>query len=161
MLPISVTFYIIQLSPLAQLSPFKMAASMDGKCQCDFFHSSNDFPCSGEIIEVRQCHNDLTSQLKRYKCNARSPHTIIPEGLLLLFRSGLFTISRDTVKLKICSNHRQKLGTYFSRTSRRCCHPLHPENSKEKPDRGISCSMAKETWLHARKVVLVGNGRYM
>ena len=99
--------------------------------------------------------------LQRCQAAPKYHHSQIPEGLILLFRSGLFYLTKEVLNLKICTNHRNSLGTHWYKSSRRCCHPLHPPELKQKPDRGITCSMAKELFLHERIVVQVGSGELL
>lgn len=124
---------------------------------CDFARSYRQRTCGGLIESVSSLTNDVLQHLKRCQASTRL-QTRIPEGLLLLFRSGIFCVSKDVLQLKICTSHRNSLCTHWYKDSRRCMHPLHQPDHNEKPDRGLTCTMAKEIWLHERVVVPVGAG---
>uniref|UniRef100_A0A8W8NYV2 C2H2-type domain-containing protein n=1 Tax=Magallana gigas TaxID=29159 RepID=A0A8W8NYV2_MAGGI len=124
---------------------------------CDFARSYRHRPCEGLTESISSLTDDIFQHLKR--CQASTRHqTRIPEGLLLLFRSGIFVVSKDVLQLNVCRSHRNSLCTHWYKDSRCCMHPLHPPNHREKPDRGLTCTMAKEIWLHERVVVPVGAG---
>lgn len=125
---------------------------------CDFARSYRHRPCEGLTESISSLTDDIFQHLKR--CQASTRHqTRIPEGLLLLFRSGIFVVSKDVLLLNVCRSHRNSLCTHWYKDSRCCMHPLHPPNHREKPDRGLTCTMAKEIWLHERVVVPVGAGK--
>lgn len=125
---------------------------------CDFARSYRHRTCEGLTESISSLTDDIFQHLKR--CQASTRHqTRIPEGLLLLFRSGIFVVSKDVLQLNVCRSHRNSLCTHWYKDSRCCMHPLHPPNHREKPDRGLTCTMAKEIWLHERVVVPVGAGK--
>lgn len=139
-------------------APSANSAGVIQKQFCTFARSCTSVSCDGEQESISSCRTDTLQHLRRCKSSPFHAHVVIPEGLLLLFRSGLFSMNRDVIEFKICQNHKKHLGRQWVSNRRRCCHPLHPPTHKEKPDRGITCSMSKEIWLHERIVVPVGSG---
>jgi len=83
-----------------------------------------------------------------------------PEALLILYRSGIFTIDTvtDSLNLKICQNHREYFGTRWRRSNARCIYPEH-NNRKGRTDRGASPSLCKEYYLKTRQTIPVGSGK--
>ena len=75
----------------------KMAASMDnngGKDVCDFYKSMTAVCCKGEFLPITACKKDVVQHLNRCQASPRYHHVQVPEGLLLLYRSGLFYSTR-------------------------------------------------------------------
>ncbi|XP_052075392.1 uncharacterized protein LOC127712825 [Mytilus californianus] len=89
---------------------------------------------------------------------AISCYQVIPEALLILYRSGIFSIDHTTLQLKICQAHRDLLGIHWRRNKHSCCYPNHNEKSKAKPDRGTTPSLSKQYWLKTRQTIPVGSG---
>lgn len=129
-----------------------------GQQICDFSKCGPSIVCTGGLSSISSLKKDVLQHLKRCQSSPKYEHVEIPEGLLILFRSGLFQFTNDILKFNVCENHRSKLGTRWYRSSRRCSHPLHPPHMTQKPDRGVTCSMSKEIYLHERQVVPVGSG---
>ena len=49
-----------------------------------------------------------------------------PEGLLILYRSGIFAIDTSIVNSQTCPRHRDNLGVYCKRWRRTYRSPSHP-----------------------------------
>lgn len=82
----------------------------------------------------------------------------VPEAIVLLYRSGIFSIDSSTLKLRICQKHRDNIGLKWRRNKARCCHPNHNKQSKSKPFRGATPTFCKEYWLKTRRTIPVGSG---
>ena len=84
-------------------------------------------PCRGkeELVYILECLDDISGHLK--KCHlSREP---LREFELILFRCGMFNVSRDQLEhMRICPNHRYNLGKFW-RPSRLCQYPLHTGQS--------------------------------
>ncbi|XP_052063237.1 uncharacterized protein LOC127702950 [Mytilus californianus] len=138
-----------------------MAAPMEtlvAKQECSFSRSFDAVKCEGDCQIIYKLRCDISDHLIRFKSGPKDKHVSIPEGLLILYRAGLFTVENATMKMTICDSHRDKLSTQWYRCKRTCAHPLHPKTSKEKPDRGITLAIAKEIWVHDRTITAVGDG---
>ncbi|CAC5384685.1 unnamed protein product [Mytilus coruscus] len=82
----------------------------------------------------------------------------IPEGLLILYRYGNFSLNSSTLEKYICPKHRDNLGIYWRRQQRRCQSTFHPTNSHAKVERGIQAQIAKEIWMDSGVYIPVGAG---
>lgn len=75
-----------------------------------------------------------------------------PEYLVILYRTGYFVIDKYVLNLKICDNHRKKLGVQWKRTSAYQGHEGHA-----KDDRGAPPALCKEVWLQTGQTLPVGS----
>ena len=138
------------------------AASAGGSC--NFAKFCKNFPCDGsELTPLYQCEKDTNNHCSLLQCSEKIPGKPfsfynIPEALLILYRSGVFSVDRTTLELSICRAHRDFLGVNWRRGKVRCSFPEHNENSKAKADRGATPSFCKEYWLQTRQAILVGSG---
>ncbi|CAC5425772.1 unnamed protein product [Mytilus coruscus] len=80
-----------------------------------------------------------------------------PESLLILFRSGIFTIDKTSLVLNICESHRVELGLNWRRGKVKCTYPDHNDRSRAKADLGANPTVCKEVWLKTRQIVPIGS----
>jgi hypothetical protein len=93
-----------------------MAASSDGSTvsiRCEFSHLGS---CCGKfnnytnnkVDQIDNCTKDTTTHLNRlHSIDVSSAN--FPEGLLILYRSGIFSVDRAAKILSICPWHRDFL----------------------------------------------------
>ena len=142
-----------------------MAASSDGSTvsiRCNFSHlegccgKSNHYT-NNKVDQIDNCTKDTTTHLNRlHSIDVSSAN--IPEGLLILYRSGIFSVDRAAKSLSICPWHRDFFGIYWRDNSIKCQFKGHPVGSKAKVDRGITPTLSKEYWLLTRQLIPVGSG---
>ena len=85
-----------------------------------------------------------------------------PEGLLILYRSGIFAIDTYMVNFQTCPRHRDGLGVYWKRQKRTYWSPSHPATSYAKcsrQTRGIQASTCKDFWLKSKTFLPVAAGK--
>jgi hypothetical protein len=70
-----------------------------------------------------------------------------PEGLLILYKSGIFAIDTSIVSFQTWPRHRDDLGVYWKRQKRTYQSPSRPARSYAKCSRGIHASTCKDFWL--------------
>ena len=127
---------------------------------CDFHDEESDCDL-GETFYIYECDRDILNHLYSLQ-SAEIIHKhvydahICPEYMLILYRSGYFTIDKTVLSMKICIKHREELGARWKRPRRTCCYPGH--QGKIKPDRGASPRLCKELWLKTRQILPVGAG---
>ncbi|CAC5425037.1 unnamed protein product [Mytilus coruscus] len=119
--------------------------------------------CNNTFIYLYNCNRDTSNHLSSLQCSEKIPDKclqfyVIPEALLSLYRSGIFSIDHTTLQLKICQAHRDLLGIHWRRNKHSCCYPNHNEKSKAKPDRGTTPSLSKQYRLKTRQTIPVGSG---
>jgi hypothetical protein len=79
-----------------------------------------------------------------------------PEGLLILYRSGIFSVDRAAKSLSICPWHRDFFGIYWRDNSIKCQFKGHPVGIKAKADRGITEKMHRiETVLPSLEAAIL------
>ena len=88
----------------------------------------------------------------------------LPEGLLILYRSGIFAIDISIVNFQTCPTHRDDFGVYWKRQKRAYRSPSHPaKNSKSyakcSRQRGIQASTCKDFWLISITFLTVAVGK--
>jgi hypothetical protein len=86
------------------------------------------------------------------------------EGLLILYRSGIFAIDISIVNFQTCPTHRDDFGVYWKRQKRAYRSPSHPaKNSKSyakcSRQRGIQASTCKDFWLISITFLTVAAGK--
>jgi hypothetical protein len=88
-----------------------------------------------------------------------------PEGLLILYRSGIFAIDTSIVNFQTCPRHRDDLGVYWKRQKRtyRSPHPAKTSSiesyAKGSRLRGIQASTCKDFWLISITFLTVAAGK--
>ena len=86
-----------------------------------------------------------------------------PEGLLILYRSGIFAIDTLVVNFQTCPRHRDDLEVYWKRQKRtyRSPHPAKTSKSYAKCSRlrGIQASTCKDFWLISITFLTVAAGK--
>lgn len=117
---------------------------------------SGHYSDENTFCKIYQCTKSTQSHLGSLCCEN---DVNIPEGVLILYRSGLFNVDVTTLNLKVCQKHRDELGIYWRRHQRSCQSPFHANASKSKPDRGVQAHWSKDIWLHHRILVPVGSGK--
>ncbi|VDI18965.1 Hypothetical predicted protein [Mytilus galloprovincialis] len=128
--------------------------------QCSF---KNNSPCgssqyyasSEEVIHILKCEKPVSQHLRGLSCDTDLQ---IPEGLLILYRYGNYSLDSSTLEKYICPKHRDNLGIYWRRQQRRCQSTFHPTNSHAKVERGIQVQVAKEIWMESGVYIPVGAG---
>ncbi|CAC5380307.1 unnamed protein product [Mytilus coruscus] len=131
---------------------------------CNFANYGNsDCSANNTFIHLYNCNRDTSNHISSLQCSEKIPDKclqfyVIPEALLILYRSGIFSIDHTTLQLKICQAHRDLLGIHWRRNKHSCCYPNHNEKSKAKPDRGTTPSLSKQYWLKTRQTIPVGSG---
>ena len=138
-----------------------MAAS-DDRTSCHFSNFCN-LACSSNTRYIFQCDADAAFHLAGLKSSEKIPGKAVQFHdcpLLILYRSGIFTIDTvtDSLNLKICQNHREYFGTRWRRGNVRCIYPEH-NNRKGRTDRGASPSLCKEYYLKTRQTIPFGSGK--
>ncbi|XP_062600026.1 uncharacterized protein LOC134261619 [Saccostrea cucullata] len=132
---------------------------------CDF--SSISSKCGESLhyesekgyFNITECVKDATIHLRRTNCSEHVGYrSDIPEGLLILYRSGIFTIDDSCLNLAICQKHRDELGIYWKDKRHTCQFSGHSKDSKERPSRGTQPTTCKQHWLHTREIITVGAG---
>jgi hypothetical protein len=130
---------------------------------CDFSGVDNSICGSSEhyingslITSLVNCDKDTFAHLRSLNS---SEDVVVPECLLILYRTGVFCVTEQTLKLNICQKHRDQFGIYWKRTSIKCTAPDHPVFSKAKADRGASPSLCKGYWSRSREAIPVGAGK--
>jgi hypothetical protein len=85
--------------------------------RCDFSHlggccgKSNHYT-NNKVDQIDNCTKDTTTHLNRlHSIDVSSAN--IPEGLLILHRSGIFSVDRSAKSLSICPWHRDFFGIYW------------------------------------------------
>ena len=149
-----------------------MDAPMVSLDKCDFSRLTSS-PCGKSdhytidklLFNIFECSKEAITHLQTVKCTERtfsssSTHGSFPESLLILYRSGIFSIDNGSLSLNICQKHRDEFGIYWKCNKVRCCHPDHPTSSKAKADRGAPPSLCKEYWLKTRQLIQVGTGKH-
>ena len=119
---------------------------------------SQHYASTAMCVPVVQCNKTTQRHLQTIGCGDDCGIDL-PEGLLILCRSGIFVIDTSVVNCQICPRHRDDLGVYWKRQKRTCQAPTHPANSSAKCARGIQASRCKEFWLKSRTFLAVGAGK--
>lgn len=116
--------------------------------------------CCGEsrgennIINLSECQADLANHLSSCHLSKSS----LREDELILARAGHFNLTEDLIsQMRICPNHRHKLGRYW-RPLRTCQHPLHSGVNRKCEGRDVFNSQLSELVykLHG-KLVQIGS----
>ena len=87
-----------------------------------------------------------------------------PEDLLILYRSGIFTINTSIVNFQTCPKHRDDLEVYWKRQKRTYRSP-HPAKTSSKSYakcsrlRGIQASTCKKFWVISITFLTVAAGK--
>ena len=118
-------------------------------------YSFDDNCQNPDVFPLLKCSKDTFAHLRNLSSSITN--VAVPEVALILFRSGIFSLTGSNLRRQICTAHRDNLGLYWYRSSRTCSHPFH-QNSKARPDRGLSAIMSKEIWHRLGKLVKVGEG---
>lgn len=85
-----------------------MASALD---TCSFAVLGNsDCSANTTFIHLYNCSRDTSNHLSSYQCSEKIPDKClqfydIPEALLILYRSGIFSIDHTTLKLKTFVKH--------------------------------------------------------
>jgi hypothetical protein len=82
-----------------------------------------------------------------------------PEGLLILYKSGIFAIDTSIVNFQTWPRHRDDLGVYWKRQKRTFQSPSRPARSYAICSRGIHASTCKEFWLQSITFLPVAAGK--
>ncbi|CAG2235052.1 unnamed protein product [Mytilus edulis] len=106
-------------------------------------------------IPITKCDKPTSTHLRSLGCNSTDYE--LPEGVLILYRSGIFSIDCSSCDIYICPKHRDDFGIYWRRQTRKCQSPTHPDKSVAKPSRGIPASVCKELWMTKRIPLPVGS----
>ena len=120
---------------------------------CDFLMISKK-PCSGDIIELRQCKNDTTGYLKSLNLDIR---TKVLEHDLIMSRARTQENVALTINSTVCEHHRYEFGTRWKKTKRTCQYPSH--KGKMNISRSISAAMHYELLEMHRKAPAIGEGK--
>ena len=90
----------------------------------------------------------------------------LPEGLLILHRSGIFAIDTSIVNFQTCPRHRDDLGVYWKRQKRTYRSPFHPAKTSKSYAkcsrlrlRGLQASTCKDFWLISITFLTVAAGK--
>ncbi|CAG2229758.1 unnamed protein product [Mytilus edulis] len=131
----------------------EMKCTFAYKSECgQSLHYASNVPC----IPITKCDKPTSTHLRSLGCNSTDYE--LPEGLLILYRSGIFSIDCSSCDIYICPKHRDDFGIYWRRQTRKCQSPTHPDQSVAKPSRGIPASVCKELWMTKRISLPVGSG---
>ena len=146
-----------------------MAASTEGATEsvlCDFSKLGGSCGNSQHYIssvlsldKIADCNKGTTHHLQRLNSSESTAASDFPEGLLILYRSGIFTVDLPSINLRICPKHRDIYGIYWLSNRTKCQYPGHPSSSKAKADRGATPLMCKQYWLSTRQLIPVGIGK--
>ena len=110
------------------------------------------------LVPIKTCKK--SSEKHSSQLHSCSEHNFdLPENLLILYRSGIFTVDSYALNLHICPNHRDELGIHWVRRQRTCQSPFH--KGKAKADRGIQARSSRELWFKRRINIPVGAGIYV
>jgi hypothetical protein len=82
-----------------------------------------------------------------------------PEGLPILYKSGIFAIDTSIVNFQTWPRHRDDLGVYWKRQKRTYYSPSRPARSYAKFSRGIHASTCKDFWLKSITFLPVAAGK--
>ena len=127
--------------------------------KCDF-NSFYPYICdTSHVQRIVHCDKDTRNYLYGLKCSesiAGKPFQsyTCPEALLILYRSGLFTVDKCVLQMRICKTHRDNLGLSWRKSRTKCEFPDHIGNGKA--DRGACASMCKELWISRRHLLPIG-----
>ena len=89
------------------------------------------------LVPIKTCKKSTENHLSQLQ-SCSEPNFDLPEGLLILYRSGILTVDSYALNLLICPKHRDELGTHWIRRQRTCQSPFH--KGKAKADRGIQAT---------------------
>ncbi|XP_076107223.1 uncharacterized protein LOC143075622 isoform X2 [Mytilus galloprovincialis] len=130
----------------------EMKCTFAYKSECgQSLHYASNVLC----IPITKCDKPTSTHLRSLGCNSTDYE--LPEGLLILYRSGIFSIDCSSCDIYICPKHRDDFGIYWRRQTRKCQSPTHPDQSVAKPNRGIPASVCKELWMTKRISLPVGS----
>ncbi|XP_061196604.1 uncharacterized protein LOC133204877 [Saccostrea echinata] len=124
---------------------------------CDFHNGESDCN-SANTFYAYECDIDILSHLYSLQSveiidkHVYDAH-ICPEYILILCRSGYFTVDKTVLSMRMCIKHREELGARWKRPKRTCAYPGHQGNMKA--DRGASPTISKELWLNTRQILPV------
>lgn len=127
-------------------------AAADQVHQCDFRDFTNISCSEDTFFNIYECTKDISCHLRLLHCSEPVPglcgkFVYVPEAIVLLYRSGIFSIDSSTLKLRIFQKHRDSIGLKWRKNKARCCHQNHNEQSKSKPFRGATPTFCKSTGL--------------
>ncbi|XP_076085029.1 uncharacterized protein LOC143055862 [Mytilus galloprovincialis] len=130
---------------------------------CDF-HKFSTVTCNNldPYVHIFECQRSTERHLIGLKSSETIPGKPFeklecPESLLILFRSGIFTLDKLSLNLNICESHRAELGLNWRRGKVQCTYPDHNDGSKAKADRGANPTVCKELWLKTRQILPIGS----
>lgn len=107
-----------------------------------------------QISSINRLPNVTSQQVPIY---VDISDTELPDGLLILDRSGIFVIDNSPCDIYIFPRHRDNFGIYWKRQTKKCQSPTHLNQSVAKPCRGIQASICKELWMTKRISLPVGS----
>ena len=94
---------------------------------------SQHYASTAICVPVVQCNKPTQRHLRPTCscptcCDDDCGHVVLtpPEGLLILYRSGIFAIDTSIVNFQTCPRHRDNLGVYCKRWRRTYRSPSHP-----------------------------------
>lgn len=130
---------------------------MTKKCSFGFLSPCSTSAEENSLFQIRACLKSTRNHLRNLNCEFDRD---IPEGLLILYRSGLYSVDSSVLKYFICEKHRDELGTHWRRSQRTCQAPSHPNHSAAKVERGFQAAVCKQLWMSQRRIIPVGAGSY-
>ena len=110
------------------------------------------------LVPVKTCKKSTANRLSQLHSSNES-NIDLPEGVLILYRSGIYTVDSYALNLHICPKHRDELGIHWVRRQRTCQSPIH--TGKAKAERGIQAASSRELWFKRRINIPVGAGIYL
>ena len=85
---------------------------MTKKCSFGFISPCSTSSEENSLFQIRACLKSTRNHLGNLNCEFDRD---IPEGLLILLRSGLYSVDSSVLKYLICEKHRVELGTHWRR----------------------------------------------
>lgn len=142
------------MSDLDHYSEFCNFSYLGGACGPSQHYTSPN----NNFYRISECTKDTSIHLRRLNSTENSCVDDFPEGLLILYRSGMFSVDIASTYLRICPKHRDIYGIYWHNNRTKCQFQDHPTSSKAKADRGSSPMLCKQIWMCTRQVIPVGAG---
>ena len=108
-----------------------------------------------DVVKVSECRDTVIAHLESHHLSKSG----LTEAELILARAGHFDLGEDHAgKMKICPQHRHKLGRFW-RAPRSCQYPSHAgPRKKQYSDRHvISLTIAKEIQSVCKVTVGIGS----